>query len=504
MNPRPFLFVLFALPVAAGPVVGQTPDPAAFVRELYVRYAAVEPTPQMIDFWVKEMRKGTEPNEVLANVLGSDQAFARSRRNNEVWVNALYTDLLGRPAEAGGVAHWLQRLRELRDDRVKLAREFVRSAGAEIAAGGIGGPGTPQDLPTQFVTTIQLMHQAAQTECPGRDGWMIREQAKAVATTTTTYSRVLQNPAVNPRQYAEAVTTLDAGLTQFRSALAQSRLPAQSTRLHAEQATQILAALAAGGNVPPPIGPPGLPGGLSRADARRLEPLANAMSRETAAANATFQAVLRADWNNRGLLRQVEAVSTEADSLRSDVRAGYPLRDLLARTQSLTAAAAQVSAVVAKGGVDPRLYQAWYKATADLNAFTAQVGTLGGGVIAPPIGGGVAVPREAFAAVDRAAAECDALIVAFSPYTFFNRPSARLTSDLQSMKNQYAALRREAAGVTTERELKQHLDGIATTLRSAANNWREANRDPRFRAPADLDDLTAADREVVRLISSAR
>ncbi len=502
MSPR--LSACFALLFAVGPSHGQTPDPAAFVRDLYVRFAGIEPTPQMTDFWVKELRKGTEPNEVLANVLGSDQAFARSRRNNDVWVSSLYTDLLGRPAEAGAAQHWQNRLRDLRNDRVKLAREFVKSAGAEIAAGGIGGPGPPQDLPTQLVTVTQLMHQAAQTECPGRDGWMIREQAKAVASTAVTYSRVLQNPAANPRQYAEAVANLDAGLTQFRSALAQSRLPAQSTRLHAEQAGQIVAALAAGGNVVPPIGPPGLPGGLSRADARRLEPFVNAMSRETAAASATFQAVLRADWNSRGLLQQVQAISTEADSVRSDLRGGYPLRDLIARTQNLSAAAEQVSAVVAKGGVDPRLYQAWYKATAELNAFAAQAGTLGGGVIAPPIGGGVAVPREAFAAIDRAAGECDALTVAFNPYTFMNRPSARLTADLQTLKNQYATLRREATGVTSERELKRHLDGIAVTLRSAANNWRDASRDPRFRPPADLDDLTAADREVVRLISSAR
>lgn len=498
------LFVCLALLFAVGQTAGQTPDPAAFVRDLYVRFAGIEPTPQMTDFWVKELRKGTEPNEVLANVLGSDQAFARSRRNNDVWLNSLYADLLGRPAEAGATQHWQNRLRDLRNDRVKLAREFVRSAGAEIAAGGIGGPGPPQDLPTQLVTTTQLMHQAAQTECPGRDGWMIREQAKAVATTATTYSRVLQNPAANPRQYAEAVANLDAGLTQFRSALAQSRLPAQSTRLHAEQAGQIVAALAAGGNVVPPIGPPGLPGGLSRADARRLEPFANLMMLSTTTANTTFQIVLRSDWNSRGLVQQVQAISTEADSLKSDLRAGYPLRDLIARTQNLSTAADQVSAVVSKGGMDARVYQSWYKASAEINAFVAQVGTLGGGGIAPPIGGGVAVPREAFAAIDRAAGECDALIVAFSPYTFMNRPSARLTADLQTLKNQYATLRREAAGVTTERELKRHLDGIAGTLRSAANAWWDANRDPRFRAPADLDDLTAADREVVRLVSSAR
>lgn len=479
----------------------QQPDPEAFVRDLYVRYAGVEPTRSMIDFWLREINRGVSANDVIANVLGSDQAFNRSRRNNEIWLNSLYADLLGRQAEPGAVAHWMTRLRDLRNDRVKLAREFLKAAGSEIAVGGIRPPA--QDLPTELVTATQLVLQSAQSECPGRDGWMIREQAKALATSASNSLVVLQNPEANPRQYARAITTLDASLTRFRESLGQSRLPAPNTRLHAEQAAQILATLSAAGGVVPPPGPPGVPGGLSRADARRLEQYAVAMSRETAAANATFQAVLRPDWNNRTLLRQVEAISTEADSLRSVIRGGYPLNDLFSRSRQLSASADQVSAVVSKGGIDPRVYQAWYQATAELNGFTAQVASLGS-VIAPPIGGGVQVPREAFAAIDRATAECDILIAAFTPYTFYNRPSARLISDLRELKNRYAELRQVAASNATPRELQRQLDRVTDTLRSASDNWRDADRDPRFRPPTDLADLIAVDRDVSRLILSVR
>jgi hypothetical protein len=493
--------------IVAIPASAQQPDPAAFVRDLYLRYAGVEPTRQMIDFWVTEMRKGVQANDVIANVLGSDQAFTRSKRNADVWLNSLYIDLLGRQPEAGALTHWQARLRELRGDRVKLAKEFLHSAGAELAQGAARPPvNRPEELPAMLQTATQLMQQAAQTECPGRDGWMLREQARTITTATSQSMTVLIRPDLNPKAYVETLTSLDQSLTAFRTALAQSRLSAPSTRLHAEQAAQIVAAMAANAGIVPPPGPGGLPGGLSRADARRLAPYATEVSREATAANATFRAVLRSNWNTTGVLKQVEAFAAEADALRSDIRAGYPVTDLLRRTQALNQTANVITTVVTQPGTDVRVYQSWYTATAAMNAFTKEVG--GGGIGEPgirsPLPGGVMVPREAFVAIDRASAECDALIAGFTPYTFYNRPSARLISDLQDLKNKYADLRRTAASSPNRRDLKAHLDGIADRMRSASGNWREADRDPRLRNPPDLNDLTAADRDVARYISAAK
>lgn len=487
--------------------LAQTPDPAAFVRDLYVRYAGIEPDRRIIDTWVTELRRGVQPNDVIANVLGSDQAFNRSKRNNDVWLTSLYLDLLGRQPESGGLKHWQDRLRDLRNDRVKLAREFLQSAGAEIAQGANRPPvGTrPEELPALLQTTTQLLQQAAQTECSGGDGWVLREQARAVATTTSRSMTVLMRPDRNPKAYVETLTSLDQSVTALRTSLAQSRLSAPSTRLHAEQAAQIVATMSANAGIVAPPGPIGNPGGLSRADARRLSTFATDLSRDATATNATFRAVLRPSWTTTPLLNQVDAYAAEADALRSDIRAGYSVAELLRRTQALNQSANAITAAVTKGGVDVRVYQAWYTATATLNKFTAEVGGPGLGGPGPGPGvGGPGVPREAFAAIDRASAECDALILGFQPYTFYNRPSARLIADLQDLKNRYADLRRTAVGNPTRRELSAHLDRIADRMRSVSSNWREAERDPRLRNPPDLNDLTAADRDVVRSISAVR
>lgn len=508
MFARPVALLALLLFTAPAPAQGTAPgpDPAVFVRDLYVRFAATDPTPQMVSFWVNELKKGREVNDVIANVLGSDQAFSRSQRNYDVWVSSLYPDLLGRPAEPGAAEHWRKRLRELRDDRVKLAREFLQAAGAEIA-GGAGGPPPnvrPEELPDLLRTTTQLLNEATRAECAGANGWMLREQANYLSTTVANAMRVLRNPAANPKGYAETVTSIDQALGIFRTNLSQSRFQAPQTKLHADQAAQVVAALAGNAGIAPPPGPGGLPGGLSRADARRLSQAAGEMDRDAAAASATFRSILGNNWSARQLLRDVEGYANETDSLRSDIRAGYPVAELVARTQGLNQVAANVSAAVSKGGVDVRVYQAWYKAAASLAAFTQLVGAGAGPGPVPPVGGGVTVPREAFAAIDQAIAECDAVILGLKPYSFYHRSVAPLIADLQDLRNRYATLRQTALRPTLRRELEGQLDGIAAKYRPINANWREASRDPRLQNIPDLNDLAVADREVVRHVSAAR
>lgn len=500
----------------------QGPDPAAFVRDLYVRYTGAEPALRDVQFWVDRMQRGTEPNEVIANVLGSEQAFARSRRNSEVWVTSLYADVLGREPEPGATNQWLRGLRDFKNDRVKLAREFLKQAGAELNAGGRPpGMNRPEDLPELLATTTQLLYQATQTECPGATGWLLREQAKSLATAAANARLTLQNPTANPALYARTLSALDTSLTGFRHTLAQSRLPAQSTRLHQEQAAQIVAALgqSVGPGVPLP-GPGGVPGGISRADARRLAPFAAEMDRDATTAAATFRAVIQKNWNTAGLLAQVDEYAREADSLRSDLRGGYPMIEFATRLQALNQTANAVSLAVSKGGVDVRAYQAWYQATASLNEFTRQAGAglLPGPPPGPgpfpqpqpprplpqPLPGGAAIPPQAFAAIDQALAQCDALIPALGAYTFYGRAVPRLISDVQDIRNKYQTLRQSAANNPTRRDLQRQIDAIAARFRSANGNYEEAVRDPRLQNLPDLTDLAAVANTVNQFIAMPR
>jgi hypothetical protein len=513
MRSRLVLCLVFLPPV---PALAQGPDPAAFVRDLYVRYAGIEPQLRDVQFWVDKLQRGTEPNEVIANVLGSEQAYMRSRRNDEVWVTNLYVDILGRPPEPGASAQWLRGLRDFKGDRVKLAREFLKAAGGELNSGGRPpGMNRPEDLPGLLASTTQLMYQTARTECPNAVGWIIREQARNLATATADARPILMNPAANPTLYTQTLTNLDSGFANFRTALARTQLPAQSTRLHLEQATQTLAAISQSGVQPfPPVFPPGLgvPGGISRVDARRLAPFAAEMARDATSAAATFRTIYRNNWNTTTLVNQVEAYAREADTLRSDLRVGYPMAEFANRLMALNQTANAISAVVVKGGVDVRAYQAWYQATASMNEFTRQAG--GGRPPGPfppgpgpgpgPLPGVSPVPPQAFVAIDQATAHCDSLIPALGPYTFYSRAVPRLISDVQDIRNKYVSLRQTAATNPNRRELQRQIDAIAARFRSANGNYQEAVRDPRLRNMPDLNELAAAAHVVNQLIAIPR
>lgn len=61
--------------------------------------------------WVQVIRSGRTPAEVAAWFYASDEYFARAGGTASGWVQDLYREVLGRPAEADGLAFWVDRAR---------------------------------------------------------------------------------------------------------------------------------------------------------------------------------------------------------------------------------------------------------------------------------------------------------------------------------------------------------------------------------------------------------
>ncbi|MCU0703998.1 MAG: DUF4214 domain-containing protein [Fimbriiglobus sp.] len=508
MRYRGLTLSLIALTLNAVQSSAQQPDPAVFVRDLYRRYAGIDPDRGTVEVWVRELNRGTPPVEVHAQILGSNQTFERVRRDNATWVRTLYTDVLGREPEPDGLRHWLRRLEELRNDRVKLAREFLKSAGAELNAGGANRPGViaPADLPAHLNTTAAVLAQSVGGEFPGFQHFMVRSQAENFARSVASGQNVLNAKDRFPVQWSQTVRSLADNLESLERGIAQTRLPAPNTRVHLDQCKQLIAAIAQGTPLVPPDqpGPPLIGGGgpLSRDEARRFRQLLEDLSRELTAAEATFRAVVPQNWSGRQLVAQVDAVHSDVDHLRSEVRAGFGRADLAARLQAINQSGAVVTKTIGSGQTDVRAVQAWYSVG---RATQAVLDELGAVAVLPGQPGGGRVPAQAFRAIDQAVAECDALAMAFTPYTTYHRGVARLIADLQDLKNRYAALRQTAAGFApSRRELDAHIDAIAERQRSVSHLWREVSRDPRLRNVPDLNDLNAADRDVTRQISAVR
>lgn len=506
MSVRHWFAVLALVVTSQSSVIAQSGSPEEFVRTLYRRYAGVTPDRATVDVWVRELAKGTSAAEVHAQILGSNQAYDYANKNVDTWLRMMYSEVIARDADAAGLRHWEDRLEQLRYDRVKLAREFLRSAGAEINNGGGNRPGaiTPAELPAHLKTTADLLSQAVTTEYPGYQNFMLRSQADTYAKSVGVYQTILTERERFPTQFPDAVKALSATLDALERGVAQTRLPGQSTRLYLDQSRELLEAITRGSEFLPGdhVGPPEVGGGerLTFTEARNYQLLLEKLSQELVSAEATFRTVIPRGWASTQLMNRVNDISVEVDRLRSEVRSGFRRTDLVSRMEGVTASAVTVTDALNASRVDVRATQAWFSVNTALRAANDGLAVGGSGVI-----GGGRVPAEAFRAIDRSAAECEALVLAFTPYSTYNRSVSRLIADLQDLKNRYSSLRRAASGLSpTKRELDTHLDAITDRLTSVNSNWREVVRDPRLSGAADLIDLSMADRTVVRLIAEVK
>jgi hypothetical protein len=69
---------------------------AAMVRNWYHQFLNRPPDPSGLQFWPDALRSGAPPAEVLAQILDSDEYYARCGYTPPGFVRTLFRDLLGR------------------------------------------------------------------------------------------------------------------------------------------------------------------------------------------------------------------------------------------------------------------------------------------------------------------------------------------------------------------------------------------------------------------------
>ncbi|HEV8058539.1 MAG TPA: DUF4214 domain-containing protein [Gemmataceae bacterium] len=63
-----------------------------------------------LNYWALNLNAGNRNEEVLSQILGSNEFFQKAGGTNEDWLNQLYKDLLGRTPDKAGEAAWLKAL----------------------------------------------------------------------------------------------------------------------------------------------------------------------------------------------------------------------------------------------------------------------------------------------------------------------------------------------------------------------------------------------------------
>jgi hypothetical protein len=101
------LGVLFLAPPA--PAQYGPGDPASLVASWYARYLNRQPDPYAA-YWTGLVQQGQPPEQVLSQILGTQEYYDKGGGTPEGFLQTLYQDVVGRPPAAQEMGYWLPRL----------------------------------------------------------------------------------------------------------------------------------------------------------------------------------------------------------------------------------------------------------------------------------------------------------------------------------------------------------------------------------------------------------
>jgi hypothetical protein len=98
------------------------------VTPAYVKFLGRAPDAGGLAYWTSQLQGGTLTDEGLdAEVISSSEYFMRAGGTNELWVAALYQDLLGRQADSQGESYWVGQL-QAGASRAEVADGFANAS----------------------------------------------------------------------------------------------------------------------------------------------------------------------------------------------------------------------------------------------------------------------------------------------------------------------------------------------------------------------------------------
>ena len=143
------------------------------VTALYQHYLnrALDPGAQ---FWVTELENGTSIEQVTDGIVSSPEFFQDAGNTNTGYVNALYTYILGRSADAAGYMAWLNALNS-GVSPAAVAMGFLTSTEyrQDLVAGVGWAPNSPTAIPqSSYFQGYYLTYLGRQGEPGGAAAWV--------------------------------------------------------------------------------------------------------------------------------------------------------------------------------------------------------------------------------------------------------------------------------------------------------------------------------------------
>ncbi len=103
---------------------------AIVIRAAYRKFLGRAADDAGLAYWINRMQNGLTDQQLEAGFIGSAEYYTHSGGTNQLWIEAMYHDLLGRGPDAAGESYWLQQL-AAGADRATVAYGFAASTERE-------------------------------------------------------------------------------------------------------------------------------------------------------------------------------------------------------------------------------------------------------------------------------------------------------------------------------------------------------------------------------------
>ncbi|MGH7136619.1 MAG: DUF4214 domain-containing protein, partial [Pirellulales bacterium] len=83
---------------------------STIIKPAYQNYLGRTADSGGLDYWISQMQSGLTDEHLEANFIGSPEFYAHAGGADKLWVDAMYTSLLARPADPQGESYWVGQL----------------------------------------------------------------------------------------------------------------------------------------------------------------------------------------------------------------------------------------------------------------------------------------------------------------------------------------------------------------------------------------------------------
>ncbi len=499
----------------ASHLLAQTPSSTDFVRSLYRKYLQREPSSNELTQWVWSFQKGLALTDAQATFLSSDEYFRRMRSDPATFVAGLYADVLNRAPTANESTQWVRGLAQLKGDRARLVREFLKAAQRQSSVAAALPAQEPSQREGQLVATARLLQNALADELGGtRQG----RQLTVMSRNLVNASRSLEQAAeASGATYQQAFDDVQAAVGAIAGQLAQLHFSAPTSSTYLLQYQQILGSLGGVSSRPTPLpaenGPPQsrpAADAIDTATYQQLVQISTTMLTDTNQVIAMLQSTAGQSGVQNQLLRDVEFFSAQAAAVQRGLQPQKSQAELRSEVLRLRALAQGITRSMQTTGQMGWVTERWGIVSDDLQELGERVGVSAGPTINPGQPVLIRPPTyfqlpyqvqrstadqlssQAIPITERAMAHVDALIVGFNRFLPLSPRVPGLQAQARGLRMTLAQFRDELTKSESTALLKLQLNQINQTLQALNATWTQTVQERRLTGAPDLSDVASS------------